>query len=111
MKIAVDTDDCIEYIDCVSLSKGGMIDLASLTLRNIDESLKASLRMRAAENGRSMEEEVRQILKQFLLQKRCSAGIGSRISRRFAAIGGVDLPHPHRSVPRRPPRFSPDDAQ
>ena len=85
--------------------------MASLTLRNVDESLKASLRMRAAENGRSMEEEARQILKQFLLQKRSSAGIGSRISRRFALIGGVDLPDVHRSGPRRPPTFIPDDPQ
>jgi len=79
--------------------------MASLTLRNIDESLKARLRMSAAENGRSMEEEARQILRQFLLQKRASAGIASRISRRFAAIGGVDLPDVDRSGPRRPPTF------
>jgi plasmid stability protein len=85
--------------------------MASLTLRNIDESLKASLRMSAAENGRSMEEEARQILKQFLLRKRSSAGIGTRISRRFAEVGGVDLPDVDRSDPRRPPTFSPDDAQ
>ena len=85
--------------------------MASLTLRNIDESLKASLRMSAAEHGRSMEEEARQILKQFLLRKRSSTGIGSRISRRFAAIGGVKLPEGHRSGPRRPPIFFSDDAQ
>jgi len=85
--------------------------MASLTLRNIDDSLKASLRMRAAENGRSMEEEARQILKQSLLQKRSSTGIGSRISKRFAAIGGVDLPDMHRPAPRRSPTIFSDDAQ
>ena len=85
--------------------------MASLTLRNIDESLKARLRMSAAENDRSMEEEARQILKQFLLRKRSSAGIGSCISRRFAEVGGVDLPYVHRSGPRRPPSFFSDDAQ
>ena len=85
--------------------------MASLTVRNIDESIKASLRMSAAEHGRSMEEEARQILKQFLLRKKSSAGIGSRISRRFAVIGGVDLPDAHRSAPRRPPSFFSDDAQ
>ncbi len=85
--------------------------MASLTLRNIDESLKARLRMSAAENDRSMEEEARQILKQFLLRKRSSAGIGSCISRRFAVIGGIDLPGVHRSAPRRPPTFFSDDAQ
>lgn len=85
--------------------------MASLTLRNIDESLKARLRMSAAEHGRSMEEEMRQILKQFLLRKRCSAGIGSRISRRFALIGGVDLPEVHRSCPRQQPTLFPVDTQ
>jgi len=85
--------------------------MASMTLRNIDESIKASLRISAAEHGRSMEEEARQILKQFLLQKRSSAGIGSCISRRFAVIGGMDLPDVHRSRPRRPPTFFSDDGQ
>jgi antitoxin FitA len=91
--------------------KGGMVDMASLTLRNIDESIKASLRLSAAEHGRSMEEEARQILKQFLLRKRSAAGIGSCISKRFAVIGGVDVPDVHRSAPRRPPTFFSDDAQ
>jgi len=85
--------------------------MASLTLRNIDESLKASLRMRAAENGRSMEEEARQILKRFLLQKRSSAGIGTRISERFGRIGGANLPYVPRSGPRQPPTFLSDEAQ
>ena len=36
--------------------------MASITVRNIDENLKRRLRIRAAENGRSMEQEVREIL-------------------------------------------------
>ncbi len=83
--------------------------MASLTLRNIDESLKVSLRMRAAENGRSMEEEARQILKHFLLRKKSAVGIGTRIANRFAAAGGVELPEVPRSSPRRLPNFDPDD--
>lgn len=84
--------------------------MAGLTIRNIDESLKTKLRMSAAENGRSMEEEARQILKQFLLRKRCYEGIGSRISKRFGAIGGLDLPEVPRSDPRQPPSFYPDGS-
>jgi len=34
-----------------------------LTIRGIDDGLKRALRVRAAENGRSMEEEVRRILR------------------------------------------------
>ena len=42
--------------------------MASLTVRNLEEPLKELLRIRAANNGNSMEEEVRQILRQTLLQ-------------------------------------------
>jgi plasmid stability protein len=37
--------------------------ISQLTIRDIDDGLKRALRVRAAENGRSMEEEVRQILR------------------------------------------------
>ena len=37
-----------------------------LTIRGIDDDLKRQLRIRAAENGRSMEQEVRQILRHAL---------------------------------------------
>ncbi|MDP2731708.1 MAG: bifunctional phosphopantothenoylcysteine decarboxylase/phosphopantothenate synthase, partial [Hoeflea sp.] len=36
--------------------------MATLTIRNLDESAKQALRERAAKNGRSMEEEMRFIL-------------------------------------------------
>lgn len=84
--------------------------MGSLTLRNIDDSLKVSLRMRAAANGRSMEEEARQLLRQSLLRRKSSVGIGTRIHRRFAKTGGIDLAEPAHSAPRRPPAFLEDDA-
>ena len=40
--------------------------MASLTVRKLDEMLKSRLRMRAAANGRSMEEEARVILREAL---------------------------------------------
>jgi phosphopantothenoylcysteine decarboxylase/phosphopantothenate--cysteine ligase len=40
--------------------------MASLTIRKLDESIKAYLRMRSASNGRSVEEEVRVILREYL---------------------------------------------
>jgi len=40
--------------------------MASLVVRNIDESVKTRLRIRAAEHGRSMEDEMRHILKDAL---------------------------------------------
>ena len=82
--------------------------MASLTIRNIDESLKANLRMRAALNKRSMEEEARQILKLHLLHQKCAEGIGTRISKLFSEIGGVELPDISRSLPRQAPLLSND---
>ena len=37
--------------------------MASITIRNLDEATKQALRERAARNGRSMEEEVRHLLR------------------------------------------------
>lgn len=37
--------------------------LASITIRNLDDDVKTRLRVRAADNGRSMEEEARLILR------------------------------------------------
>jgi plasmid stability protein len=41
--------------------------MAILTVRNAEDSIKAKLRLVAAEHGHSMEEEVRQILKRTLI--------------------------------------------
>lgn len=85
--------------------------MESLTIRNIEKTLKESLRMSAAANGRSMEEEVRQILKKYLLQKKSAVGIASKIHRRFATVGGIDLPEVPRSLPRQPPENTLDKVQ
>ena len=77
--------------------------MASLTIRNIEDAIKASLRIRAAEHGRSMEEEARQILRRSLVRDRPSVGLGSLIASRFSAVGGVELP----VIPRSPPRTFP----
>ena len=82
--------------------------MASITIRNIDDSLKSTLRMSAALNKRSMEEEARQILKRYLLHQKCSEGIGTRISKLFSEIGGVELPQISRSLPRQSTPLSND---
>ena len=83
--------------------------MASLTIRNIEEALKASLRIRAAEHGRSMEEEARQILRRSLVREKAAVGLGGRIAKRFSAVGGVDLPAVSRSLPRKVPRLGTDE--
>ena len=44
--------------------------MASITVRNLEDSVKKKLRMRAAKHGHSMEEEVRQILRAAVGQER-----------------------------------------
>ena len=65
--------------------------MASITVRNLDENLKRHLRIRAAENGRSMEEEVREILRATVNQPNHQSNNWAReLNTRFAAIGGLD---------------------
>ena len=40
--------------------------MASITIRNLDDDIKHLLRVRAAEHGRSMEEEARDILRRVM---------------------------------------------
>ena len=75
--------------------------MATLTIRTLDDDLKAALRVEAALHGHSMEEEARRILRQALSRKRGERGLGRRIHERFAAAGGVDLPEPDRGAPPR----------
>ena len=79
--------------------------MSTLTIRNIDTDIKDKLRLAAAAHGRSMEEEVRTILRTVLSQPAAATGLGSRLNARFAAIGGVDLPPPDRSSPTRAAQF------
>ena len=79
--------------------------MASITIRNLDDAVKQRLRMRAAEHGRSMEEEARDILRRAVGRTAASANLGEAIHRRFAAIGGAELDLPPREAMPQPPRF------
>ena len=79
--------------------------MSTLTIRNIESVIKDKLRMAAAAHGRSMEEEVRTILRNVLAQPAAPVGLGSRIHARFAAIGGVELDLPTRSQAVRAANF------
>jgi antitoxin FitA len=81
--------------------------MASLTIRQLDESIKTRLRVRAANHGRSMEEEAREILKVVLSSARSTpSNLAESIHRRFTAVGGVELPDLEREPMREPPRLS-----
>ena len=80
--------------------------IVSIIVRNLDEGLKRRLRIRAAENGRSMEAEARDILQTALsYQPAAPENLASAIRARFAPLGGVELNLPPRSPIRTPPRF------
>lgn len=79
--------------------------MGSLTIRNLDEALKRRLRLRAAGHGRSMEEEVREILRTVVGPSPAPTDLGRSIHARFAALGGVELELPPRAAMREPPEF------
>lgn len=82
--------------------------MASLTIRNVDSSLKEKLRVRAARRGHSMEAEARDILKTALSKrviKSPGRSLAERIHARFAALGGVELELPPREPIRPLPHF------
>lgn len=75
--------------------------MSTLTIRNLEPAIKDKLRQTAAAHGRSMEDEVRTILRNALSQPALPSGLGSRIHARFNALGGVDLDAPTRHEPAR----------
>ena len=82
-----------------------------MTIRNIDEGVKKRLRMRAAENGRSLEAEVREILDRAACDpqpQRPTNGLDFFKPLRDVVekYGGVELEIPPRT-PMRPLPFDP----
>ena len=79
--------------------------MATMTIRNIDDQLKARLRVQAALNGRSMEDEARDILRSVLSVEPTRGGsLIEAIRARVAPLGGIDLELPE----REPIRLAPD---
>ncbi|HXZ01520.1 MAG TPA: plasmid stabilization protein [Stellaceae bacterium] len=80
--------------------------MASITIRNLEDGLKRRLRVRAAEHGRSMEEEAREILRQVVGEAAPPRNLAAAIRARVASFGGVELDLPARAAMREPPRFT-----
>ncbi|MDV6011915.1 FitA-like ribbon-helix-helix domain-containing protein [Haloechinothrix sp. LS1_15] len=71
--------------------------MATLTIRDVDDDLKDKLRVRAARHGRSMEAEVRSIVRAALTKQHPEAGMGNRIRRRFADVPDAEIDVPSRA--------------
>jgi antitoxin FitA len=92
-------------IDGIESILGLGVPMTTLTVRNIEPAIKDKLRMAAAANGRSMEEEVRSILRVALSKPMTPSGFGSRVHNRFRALGGVDLAPSDRGEIAKPASF------
>lgn len=82
--------------------------MASLTIRNLEHDTKERLRVRAAQNGRSMEEEARAILRA-TVSGATGMDIWTRSRALFSGEMGVDLGLTPRSADRTPPAFDTDE--
>lgn len=65
--------------------------MATLTIRRLDEVVKQRLRVRAAQNGRSMEEEARELLTAGLARAVPEhPNLFQEIRRVVAPLGGIE---------------------
>jgi plasmid stability protein len=74
--------------------------MAALSIRDLDDAVREKLRLRAAQHGRSMEAEIRDILTAAVTDAP-GTDLFSALTDRFARIGGADLDLPVRSVSPR----------
>lgn len=83
--------------------------MATMTIRNLDDDVKARLRVRAALHGHSMEEEARSILRAALATEtkaNTGAALVKALRARAERFGGIELELPPRTPMREPPDFS-----
>src|SRR5437016_13898728 len=86
--------------------KQSLIKRSTLTIRQLDEKTKTRLRVRAAQHGRSMEQEAREILRSALrASPAVTENLSEAIRKRFAEFGGLELTLPRRDLIREAPKF------
>jgi plasmid stability protein len=77
--------------------------MASITIRDIDDRLKARLRLQAAQHGHSMEQEAREILRTALSTGRSRNGsLVDSMRARIEPLGGIELQIAPRESIREP---------
>ena len=80
--------------------------MASITIRNLSDQTKATLRVRAAEQGLSLEAYIRNLLQRTALQEAPEPVKLTDLARKyFGPRGGVDLELPSRRSHRKAPDF------
>jgi len=80
--------------------------MSTITVRNLDETIKLALRQRAAGRGVSLEEEVRRTLRESVERAprpRTGQDLYQRIRAIVEPVGGITLDLPPRRPSRPPP--------
>jgi plasmid stability protein len=84
--------------------------MAQILVRKLEDRLKGRLQRRAKRNGRSMEEEAREILRDALHEEEAQAGgLGTEIANMFRGVGlkdGEEIPE-LRGYRIKAPEFEP----
>lgn len=80
--------------------------VAAISVRDLDETVRERLRVRAARNGRSMEAEIREILTAAVSEPEPRMDLFVTLLERFGELGGVDMVVPARTSPARAADFS-----
>ncbi|MEU7932793.1 FitA-like ribbon-helix-helix domain-containing protein [Micromonospora echinofusca] len=75
--------------------------MAALSIRDLDDTVKEKLRVRAARHGRSMEAEIRAILTSAVNDEAPKADLFYALVDRFTWLGGLDLEPVVRATPPR----------
>jgi plasmid stability protein len=78
-----------------------VVVVAAVSIRDLDDSVRDKLRVRAARHGRSMEAEMRAILTAAVRDDTPGQGLFPALVDRFGELGGVDLDLPSRATPAR----------
>jgi plasmid stability protein len=81
--------------------------MAQLVVRNLEDDVKSRLQGRASRNGRSLEEEVREILRNAVKSEgRKPRKLGTEIAARFRGIGFESEIPEWRGNPVQPAKFN-----
>jgi plasmid stability protein len=79
--------------------------MAAVTVRNLPEETHRALKLRAAQNGRSTEAEIRRILED-AVSTNTAAGLGSQLAALGRRFGGIELNITRDPRPAEPADFS-----
>jgi plasmid stability protein len=96
----------LNFGPCVAIMIATETDMAQLIVRDLDDAVKRKLQRRAAQHGRSMEEEIRDILRDAIKDDgRRRGGFGTESAKLFRGIGLEEPIRELRGYPIKPPKF------